>query len=174
MQCGTQACQAGSRTAQTYKGHAYMCTAVQKCRERLQVSTYQLEAQYCASTSQNDPGTIRMCRAHAQNSNIPTDTPEPVRTPQNSSKCHTHLVEVQNCTQRSQRGSDMSGTRTHVQSVQVDMIMTEKNSRRHQHSPQQAEGAKVTCLHEDVVHRRGGWSGERCGCVDRTYQCAVC
>ena len=99
-------------------------------RTTAKVSTYQLEVQYCASTSQNDPGTIRMCRAHAQSSNIPTDTSEPVRTPKNNSKCHTHLVEEQNCTQRSQRGSDMSGTRTHVQSVQVDMIMTEKKQQR--------------------------------------------
>ena len=66
------------------------CTDVQMARIHVhsgatrttaEVSTYQLEAQYFASTSQNDPGTIRMCQVHAQSSDMPTDTSEPVGTP---------------------------------------------------------------------------------------------
>ena len=63
-------------------------------------------------------------------SEIPGNMSEIIKSPQDEPNDQTYLVEVQDCTQRSQRGSDMLGTHMHAHSVQISM----KNSRSRQHT----------------------------------------
>ena len=76
---------------------------------------------------------VQICLQTRRNPSEPPKQLKVPYSPSGSAKLYTEDTK-----------SDMSGTRMHVQGLQVDMIVTE-NSRRHQHNPEQAEAAKVTC-----------------------------
>jgi len=50
---------------------------------------------------------------------IPGNMSEIIKSPQDEPNDQTYLVEAQDCTQRSQRGSDMLGTHIHAHSVRI-------------------------------------------------------